>query len=56
MGNSLESESFYASARLWDDGVIRPEDTREVLALSLMISLNNLDYKDVEKNNGVFRM
>ncbi|WP_137181420.1 carboxyl transferase domain-containing protein [Roseomonas sp. AR75] len=31
----------YASARLWDDGVIAPEDTRMVLALCLSASRNN---------------
>ncbi len=30
----------YASARLWDDGIIAPEDTRMVLALSISASLN----------------
>ena len=32
----------YASARLWDDGVIAPEDTRMVLALCLSAARNNL--------------
>jgi 3-methylcrotonyl-CoA carboxylase beta subunit len=31
---------YYASARLWDDGVIDPADTRRVLALGLSASLN----------------
>lgn len=30
-----ESHALYGSARLWDDGVIMPEDTRTVLGLSL---------------------
>jgi 3-methylcrotonyl-CoA carboxylase beta subunit len=30
----------YATARLWDDGVIDPADTRRVLALSLAAALN----------------
>lgn len=30
---------MYASARLWDDGIIMPEDTRRVLGLSLMVAL-----------------
>jgi hypothetical protein len=29
-----ESHSFYATARLWDDGIITPPDTRKVLGLS----------------------
>jgi 3-methylcrotonyl-CoA carboxylase beta subunit len=35
-----QSHPLYASARLWDDGVIDPRKTREVLALSLAASLN----------------
>ncbi|MCB1827189.1 MAG: methylcrotonoyl-CoA carboxylase [Coxiellaceae bacterium] len=44
---------YYASARLWDDGVINPLDTRRVLGLSLSMSLNNV----VEKTSyGIIRM
>ena len=35
-----EGHPYYASARLWDDGVIDPADTRRVLALALSASLN----------------
>lgn len=35
-----QGNPYYASARLWDDGVIAPEDTRKVLGLSLSIALN----------------
>ncbi|RDW13891.1 carboxyl transferase domain-containing protein [Paracoccus thiocyanatus] len=35
-----QSHPLYASARLWDDGVIDPRKTRDVLALSLRASLN----------------
>lgn len=35
-----EGSPYYASARLWDDGVIDPVDTRKVLGLSLSASLN----------------
>lgn len=40
--NQYETQGhpFYASARLWDDGVIAPEDTRTVLGLSLSAALN----------------
>ena len=31
----LESTAWYATARLWDDGVIDPADTRDVVGLSL---------------------
>ena len=30
-----QSDPFYASARLWDDGIIDPRKTRDVLSLSL---------------------
>jgi 3-methylcrotonyl-CoA carboxylase beta subunit len=35
-----QGHPYYASARLWDDGVIDPADTRRVLALSISASLN----------------
>ncbi len=35
-----QGNPYYASARLWDDGVIAPEDTRMVLALGLSAALN----------------
>jgi 3-methylcrotonyl-CoA carboxylase beta subunit len=48
-----ESSAYYASARLWDDGIIDPIDTRRVLALGISASLNK---KWDEKTQGVFRM
>jgi acetyl-CoA carboxylase carboxyltransferase component len=33
-----ESGAFFASARLWDDGVIDPRDTRTIIALSLSVA------------------
>ncbi len=48
-----QGHPYYASARLWDDGVIDPADSRRVLALALCASLN----KPVEETRfGVFRM
>ena len=48
-----QSHPLYASARLWDDGVIDPRKTRDVLALSLSASLN----ASIEDTTfGVFRM
>ncbi|WP_299359464.1 carboxyl transferase domain-containing protein [uncultured Paracoccus sp.] len=48
-----QSHPLYASARLWDDGVIDPRKTRDVLALSLRASLN----APIEPTRfGVFRM
>jgi acetyl-CoA carboxylase carboxyltransferase component len=35
-----EGSPYYSSARLWDDGVIPPRDTRSVLALGLSAALN----------------
>jgi hypothetical protein len=53
--NKYESEGnpYYASARLWDDGVIDPKDTRKVLGLSLSAALNA---PPEETKFGVFRM
>ena len=48
-----EGHPFYASARLWDDGVIQPADTRRILALSLSAALNA---EIPETRFGVFRM
>ena len=43
----------YASARLWDDGIIDPADTRRVLGLAISASLNA---PIVPQRFGVFRM
>jgi 3-methylcrotonyl-CoA carboxylase beta subunit len=48
-----QGHPYYASARLWDDGVIDPADTRRVLALALSASLNA---PIPETKFGVFRM
>jgi len=48
-----EGHPFYSSARLWDDGVIAPEDTRTVLGLALSAALNN---PISQTHFGVFRM
>lgn len=34
-----QSTAYYASARLWDDGIIRPQDTRSVVALGLDVAV-----------------
>ncbi len=48
-----EGHPLYSSARLWDDGIIDPAKTREVLALSLSAALN----AEIEDTRfGVFRM
>ncbi|MFO7981346.1 MAG: carboxyl transferase domain-containing protein [Candidatus Aminicenantes bacterium] len=48
-----EGSPYYSTARLWDDGIIEPLDTREALALGISMSLNQPipDYKV-----GIFRM
>jgi 3-methylcrotonyl-CoA carboxylase beta subunit len=49
-----EGSPYFSTARLWDDGIIAPADTRRVLALALSAALN----ASVEKGMrfGVFRM
>ena len=48
-----ESSTYYSTARLWDDGIIDPLDTRNILGLAISMSLNASipDHKF-----GVFRM
>ncbi len=48
-----QGSPYYASARLWDDGVIAPKDTRKILGLSLMAALNAPIHPT---QFGVFRM
>jgi 3-methylcrotonyl-CoA carboxylase beta subunit len=48
-----QGHPYYATARLWDDGVIDPVDTRRVLALGLSAALNA---PIPEPKFGVFRM
>jgi len=48
-----EGSPYYATARLWDDGIILPSETRQVLALALAASLNR---PVAETRFGVFRM
>lgn len=48
-----QGNPYYASARLWDDGVIAPKDTRKILGLSLSAAL----HAPIQSSNfGVFRM
>ncbi|XP_054712695.1 methylcrotonoyl-CoA carboxylase beta chain, mitochondrial-like [Uloborus diversus] len=48
-----EGHPYYSSARLWDDGIIDPKDTRKILGLSLSAALNA---KIEDTVYGVFRM
>lgn len=48
-----ESSAYFSTARLWDDGIIDPVDTRKVLALALSTAYNK---KWPEARKGVYRM
>ena len=48
-----QGHPYYASARLWDDGVIEPTQTRRTLALALSLALNSPQEKT---EFGIFRM
>jgi 3-methylcrotonyl-CoA carboxylase beta subunit len=48
-----EGNPYYSTARLWDDGIIDPLDTRRVLALGISAALNA---PIPETTFGVFRM
>ena len=48
-----EGNPYFATARLWDDGIIAPQDTRRVLALALSVCLNA---PIPETRFGIFRM
>jgi acetyl-CoA carboxylase carboxyltransferase component len=51
-----EGSPYYSTARLWDDGVIGPAETRQVLALALSIVLNAPRDETSRPSYGVFRM
>ena len=53
-GMTARGSQEYASARLWDDGVIDPADTRRVLSLAFAAACNG--YSAVQPRYGVFRM
>ena len=48
-----EGNPYYSTARLWDDGIIDPKDTRDVLGLGLAAAMN---VPVSESRWGVFRM
>jgi acetyl-CoA carboxylase carboxyltransferase component len=50
-----EGNAYYSTARLWDDGVIDPIKTRDVLGLSISAALNAPIRDDVH-GHGIFRM
>ena len=49
-----ESSSYYSTARLWDDGIILPQQTRKTLGLSLLASVKHCPIQDTYKS--VIRM
>ncbi|MCZ8062558.1 carboxyl transferase domain-containing protein [Silanimonas sp.] len=53
-----QGSPYYATARLWDDGIIDPADTRRVLGLALSAALNAPIERTTttEQRYGVFRM
>ena len=51
----LESESTFATARLWDDGIIPPSHTRVVLAIGLDAAMSG-SVEEKRTEWGVFRM
>lgn len=48
-----ESSAIYSTSRLWDDGIIRPQDTRRVLSLALSMVRHS---KPEPPKSGVYRM
>jgi len=51
-----ESSPYYATARLWDDGILDPRDTRMALSIGLSVA-HNVDYiSEGAPRYGVFRM
>ncbi len=48
-----EGNPYYSTARLWDDGILDPTETRRVLALALSAAANQISH---ETQYGVFRM
>ncbi len=48
-----EGSAYFSTARLWDDGIIDPVDTRKILGLAIAISQNR---KYEKTQNGIFRM
>jgi acetyl-CoA carboxylase carboxyltransferase component len=48
-----EGSPYYSTARLWDDGIIDPRDTRDVLGLAISASLNA---PMPDSDFGIFRM
>lgn len=48
-----EGSAYYATSRIWDDGIIDPVDTRKILAIAISASLNNVFPDPI---SGIYRM
>jgi 3-methylcrotonyl-CoA carboxylase beta subunit len=48
-----EGSPYYSTARLWDDGILTPQESRQALALGIAASLNR---PYIRQPFGVFRM
>ena len=51
-----ESSAYYATARMWDDGILDPRDTRMALTVGLSMSYNRDWVREAPARYGVFRM
>jgi 3-methylcrotonyl-CoA carboxylase beta subunit len=51
-----EATAYYATARLWDDGILDPRDTRTALAVGLSMAYNRDFVSEGPPHYGVFRM
>ncbi|TDL16371.1 hypothetical protein BD410DRAFT_844494 [Rickenella mellea] len=47
-----QSTAMYASARLWDDGIIRPVDTRDTVGLGLALAYGSMRDSNTEGRGG----
>ena len=54
-GAKKESNAYYSSAQMWDDGILDPVDTRDVLGLAISAALN-APIRDDILGYGIFRM
>jgi 3-methylcrotonyl-CoA carboxylase beta subunit len=57
--SDIESQStaYYSTARLWDDGIIKPTDTRDVVGLGLALAAcKGCGRREAGRGFGVFRM
>ena len=52
----VQGSAYYSSARLWDDGVIEPANSRAVLGLALAVAMRQPGERAPNNGFGVFRM